>query len=399
MENNENKRSAMLNRLAKWLRAASAVAGDTLNVRLSPDLGNPQHMRYAAQWIAAAQASTLDGGVSLAYSLKNGWRPSYPETTGYIIPTLFNYSHLTGDDAWWDRAVSMADWLLTVQLSDGAFGHPSDLSRPIVFDTGQIVFGFLAAFRETNGEQYRDAAAKAACWLAAVQDPSGCWQKHTYGGTGRVYHARVAWALAEASKVLQDDDLLGAACQNLDWTVAQQRPNGWFENNTFPDETYPTLHTIAYATRALLEAGLLLHKSEYLEAAALAAKALLLTQRTNGALPGAFNHEWQSMARWSCLSGNAQTAIIWFKEYKRTGNPTFLEAGKRATTFLKATQVIHTRLAGTLGGIKGSHPIQSQYMPFSYPNWAAKFFLDALMWEEAAMRGSEDGGHWPVLPG
>ena len=34
---------------------------------------------------------------------------------------------------------------------------------------------------------------------------------------------------------------------------------------------------------------------------------------------------------------------------------------------------------GTHGGIKGSHPVWGGYDPFRYPNWAAKFFADALM--------------------
>jgi hypothetical protein len=34
------------------------------------------------------------------------------------------------------------------------------------------------------------------------------------------------------------------------------------------------------------------------------------------------------------------------------------------------------------GGIKGSHPINGGYHPWQYPNWAAKFFADALMLEE-----------------
>ena len=33
----------------------------------------------------------------------------------------------------------------------------------------------------------------------------------------------------------------------------------------------------------------------------------------------------------------------------------------------------------TRGGIKGSHPIWGGYDPFRYPNWAAKFFVDALL--------------------
>ncbi|MBC8072612.1 MAG: hypothetical protein IAG13_30100, partial [Deltaproteobacteria bacterium] len=35
--------------------------------------------------------------------------------------------------------------------------------------------------------------------------------------------------------------------------------------------------------------------------------------------------------------------------------------------------------AETRGAIKGSHPIWGGYSPFTYPNWATKFFVDALL--------------------
>ena len=35
------------------------------------------------------------------------------------------------------------------------------------------------------------------------------------------------------------------------------------------------------------------------------------------------------------------------------------------------------------GAVKGSQPIWGRYAPLSYPNWATKFFIDAmLLWNE-----------------
>jgi len=31
------------------------------------------------------------------------------------------------------------------------------------------------------------------------------------------------------------------------------------------------------------------------------------------------------------------------------------------------------------GAIKGSQPIWGRYAPFSFPNWPAKFFVDAMV--------------------
>ena len=55
------------------------------------------------------------------YSLKNGWASSYPETTGYIIPTMFKASYYFESENLKNRAVLMSDWLLTLQMENGAF--------------------------------------------------------------------------------------------------------------------------------------------------------------------------------------------------------------------------------------------------------------------------------------
>ena len=47
--------------------------------------------------------------------------------------------------------------------------------------------------------------------------------------------------------------------------------------------------------------------------------------------------------------------------------------------FTKSTQLITTEAVDIKGGIKGSHPINGGYHPWQYPNWATKFFADALM--------------------
>src|SRR5262249_29946945 len=50
-----------------------------------------ERARAAVDWLLRAQGVTGDAGVSYGYfpcspENNSGWRPSYPETTGYIIP-------------------------------------------------------------------------------------------------------------------------------------------------------------------------------------------------------------------------------------------------------------------------------------------------------------------------
>jgi hypothetical protein len=73
-------------------------------------------------------------------------------------------------------------------------------------------------------------------------------------------------------------------------------------------------------------------------------------------------------------------AINWARLYQITGDSRYREAVSRVNRFTCSTQ----RLDGNddeRGGIKGSHPIHGGYHPWQYPNWAAKFFADALMME------------------
>src|SRR3546814_8302964 len=51
----------------------------------------PAAVVYAClQWLARAQDCSArgDGGVARDFSLLRGWATSYPETTGYIVPTF-----------------------------------------------------------------------------------------------------------------------------------------------------------------------------------------------------------------------------------------------------------------------------------------------------------------------
>jgi hypothetical protein len=46
---------------------------------------------------------------------------------------------------------------------------------------------------------------------------------------------------------------------------------------------------------------------------------------------------------------------------------------------LKGTQAIKTTIASIRGAIPGAFPLWNGYAMNAYPNWACKFFADALM--------------------
>ena len=78
------------------------------------------HLDACINWLCLAQDATADGGVSQTYLVRSGhWANSYPETTGYIIPTFYSYASLRGRDDIRARARRMLDWECEIQLPDG----------------------------------------------------------------------------------------------------------------------------------------------------------------------------------------------------------------------------------------------------------------------------------------
>src|SRR5690348_16434114 len=97
-----------------------------------------------------------------------------------------------------DVAIELADYLLEVRTPEGGVGHWDQKSGgpsvPIVFDTGQVIFGWLSAWRTTQRREYLEASVAAADWLAEIQAPDGAWRVNQHLGMVKVIDARVAWA-------------------------------------------------------------------------------------------------------------------------------------------------------------------------------------------------------------
>lgn len=352
----------------------------------NPVGGVDEHLDAAIGWLCAAQDASPSGGVAAFYDLREGgWGPLYPETTGYIIPTFFDYALHAQDPRYRDRAVRMADWLITLQLGNGAFPigplWPEWQRDPIIFDTGQILEGLVRAAVETGSQTYLQAARRAGDWLVEVQDGDGCWRKYTSLGLVHTYNVRVAWALLTLYQATAEDGYRLAAVANLNWAISQQQPDGWFANAGFRLQEDPLTHTIAYTIEGILKSGLLLEDEALIGSARLAADALIECHQADGFIRARYGEGWNSESRWSCLTGNAQIAMIWFLLFQHSGQEKYLDAALAANQALKKIQNRGARLAGLRGGLWGSYPLEEEYEPYRLLNWAAKFFADSLLLE------------------
>jgi hypothetical protein len=377
---------------------------------LGPDPGIEWAITEGLHWLARAQdnSSTRDGGVSRHYSLTDGWAASYPETTGYIIPTMLLQARLRSDNRLRARAQQMLDWLVSIQLPGGGFQGGMVNQTPVVpvtFNTGQILMGLAAGVAEF-GDVYRGAMVAAGDWLVETQDPDGCWRlfPSPFAGDGdKVYEKHVSWGLIEAERLEHGRGYAEAALRNAQWSLQHQRYNGWFDCCCLEDPTRPLTHTIAYALRGLIEVQSFFDDRLLLVAARRTADGVLSAIRPDGALPGKLDSDWQGTVSWSCLTGNVQIAHSLLILYGKTGHEPYRDAAYGLNCAVRRT--LRTDDPDeTRGAVKGSFPIDGEYGNFEYLNWATKFAIDSFTAEEetraedARLHGDAAGSRPDLIP-
>jgi hypothetical protein len=351
------------------------------------DPGREPVIREGIAWLGRAQdnSASADGGVARHFSLRSGWSTSYPETTGYIVPTLLDYAKGWSCEEARQRAKRMLDWLVSIQFPEGAFqGGPIDAVPrvPVTFNTGQILLGLVSGVREF-GDEYWEPMVAAADWLVQTQDSDGCWRRYPtpFAAPGvKVYETHVAWALFEAARLAPGKPYAEAARANIVWALSHQEENGWFRECSFENASQPVTHALGYALRGLIEAYRFTEDPFLLSACRRTSDGLLTALREDGFLPGRLDRCWRGPQRWACLTGSVQLSLCWFLLYQITQDRRYGDAAQAVNRYVRRTVDLNGR-PEIRGAVKGSFPVSGIYCPYEYPNWATKFFVDANMLE------------------
>jgi hypothetical protein len=349
----------------------------------APDLRSA--LNEAADWFCRAQDANTDDGLG-SYHLVQGWGATYPETTGYIIPTLFELGVRLQRPELAERAFRAADGLLRLQRSDGGWqgGRVGEERASVVFNTAQVVRGMLVAHAHARDGRYLDAAVRAGDWIVSVQEADGSWKRNNFMGEARVYDSYVDAPLLLLHAVTGKDALRQAALRNLHWVVARQQANGWFADadNTVKHNDRPIVHTIAYTIDGLAECGALLGDERWVEHAHRAACPLRDTFLREGRLSGRYDRSW-SGSEALITTGCAQLCIAWEKLAPHAEAAAYREAADRMRKLL--VEIQHRSSQGPVGGrgaVTGSFPLWGRYEKFAFPNWATKYLADALLCAE-----------------
>ncbi len=257
---------------------------------------------------------------------------SYPEVTGYIVPTLYS----------WDRkelAHKLIKWLLKEQNDDGSFSSPD--GTPYTFDTGQVMRGFVVA---TDLPEAKEGLRRGCDWILGQVQSDGRLATPSTAMWGNIIddriHLYVLPPLIEASEILKDGKYKKAAEKVLDY---YKKRKDLIEFNTLS-------HFHAYIIEALFDLG----------EKALAQQAMgriEKLQAEDGSVPA---YKDKSFV---CSTGLAQFALIWYKIGNR-------KLADRAMIYLEKMQ--HDN-----GGFFGSYGKGANYFPKAEISWATKYFLDA----------------------
>ncbi|KKS06199.1 MAG: hypothetical protein UU61_C0043G0001, partial [Parcubacteria group bacterium GW2011_GWB1_41_4] len=271
------------------------------------------------------------------------------------------------------------------QNKDGSFGEKKEdgsVSQK-VFNTGQVMLGLVSLYRFTHKNDFLSAAKKAADWLILIQKSEGFWIEAD-GFEPKAYQARVAWALLLVWQEFGQKKYYQSAQKNIEWTLSQQKDNGWFENMALDSKTGPWTHLMGYTISGLWESGQLIEDLELKKRVFLSIelffKNIFPKIKNNGFLAGEFDESWKADVSYSCLVGNLQLAIICLKFYHKIKNQEYLRKANRLVDYVCEKQIT----GGSkefLGSLPGSWPVDGKYAPYFLPNWTAKFFIDVALLE------------------
>lgn len=340
------------------------------------------HLEESSRWLL--KSIRADGGSSAYFSPLSGWSKSYPETSGYLVPTLATLAIVHKDEEYLAAATKIGKWLLSIQDEEGywrggAYPYKSGASASL-FNSGQILIGLCSLHSLTNDDTWLQSAKKVSNWFVQNLDANGIWTIGHYRGSYQPsYYTRIAWPLLTYAKISGDESAYRASIRVLDWALNQQLENAAFRNWGFDEGAMAFTHTIAYTIRGLLESALLLDDWEnYGAPAATTLERMTLGIEINSGKPaGRYDAKWQEDRTFNCLTGCSQLAICYLlvDEHERD-----LRLVNTASKLVDEVCRSQTGLNSLLsrGGIPGSNPFWGAYMAFRFPNWATKFHVDAL---------------------
>ncbi len=331
-------------------------------------------------WLRRSVEASNGQGSSHSYSIVWGWAAPYPETTGYLIPTLLAWAEVWREKALTDLARQFGQWLVGLQLPDGSWaGGVLGGRHPSVFNTAMIVDGLSAlAERMLDQEAAKAAAQRGLAWLMAMLDADGAWRQGLYvPGFVPAYHAYAVAAALRTAIRLGAKQAHGPLLRALHFYAGYFRPDGTLINAGLKPDRWAFTHTLAYALHGLWETAHHFGEKTIQERVEDACQRLCAAVAHRRTIAGRYGEGWRSDYSFTSPVGNAQLSCLFRSIGRATLCSDFDEWADWALMAALKYQA-RGRNLNTYGALPGSVPLWGPYMRGRYPNWGVKFLLDAL---------------------
>lgn len=337
--------------------------------------------KSSIRWIKRSFKVHNNEGSAAYFSQIKGWSFAYPETTGYLIPTMHRYAQKFEDQKLIDLIRSQIDFLITSQNEDGSFPRFfHEASDPLVFDTAQILLGLNYAYQseDLKSDAIHTAIEKAYLWLVERLGPFGSFTSNNFiEGYNPSYYTRILWPMHESNLILGDDANDKKLEQSLDFFFGLKNENLSFKDWSFEPNNAALTHSIVYTLRGLYETALLMKNESLIDSVKESTSKLITEiQDNNWQIAASYDQDWSGNYSFICSSGNAQLFILILKLF---GPEAFdIKLYESLMGPLIKAQRKKIKQPG-LGAVPSSIPIWGKYQRFRYTNWTQKFYLDALM--------------------
>ena len=141
--------------------------------------------------------------------------------------------------------------------------------------------------------------------------------------------------------------------------------------------------------QGLIGIGVITKRADFLDGAVRTADSLMRLMDKDGFIPGCIGADFRGTVDWCCLTGTAQSAIVWGRLFQLTGKPAYREAMHRANLYLMRRHDIDNPDPRLRGGIPGSWPVSGDYGRLKILNWATNFFVEGLLLDKSVMNDME----------
>jgi hypothetical protein len=344
-----------------------------------------RHLDATAAWLVESVERGCGG--SAAYATPFGWwsRP-YPETTGYIIPTLLELKAWTPSLDVEQAAARCGHWLVHIQNPEGwwpaGLYHPGRIGRASIFNTAQVLRGLYALHKADRSGMWAESMTRGARWLAARVGADGLWPGGDYHAyVTPTYYTYAAAAMLRVGVAMDDGSVCEKALAVFDALLTRRRCDSSFDGWGFSATAPAFTHTIAYTIQGFLEAADILDAwRPYGDVARRSLEVLWRrAELRGGRLPAAFATGWVPVDKSVCLTGNAQIALCLLDWERREPDLRLVNGAAKLLDVVCASQSLTSLARARRGAVGGSSPLFGRYMRGRYPNWAAKYQADALI--------------------